>query len=219
MEVGENSLNFSSNNYKLGLKGTKFKEYQEMLGVIVASLIEEKEGICPTDEEFALYIEGRLNKEKKKAIVSHFVSCRECREKLTIPIRPFVIAKEGNPTEKFPAFLWRPLVAVPVAVIVIVLLAFSLNVYLNSRHVIEERVRGGNLVAVKQVDLTPSLLTTINKGDKEGLKNELIKDLPSGVKVSDLVVEDIKNLKGAKEGDRIILILYSNGLLKVKLEK
>lgn len=198
----------------------KFKEDQEMLGVVVSSLIEEKKGICPTDEEFALYIEGRLNnEERRKAIVLHFVSCRECRERLTIPIHPFEIAKETNPIEKFLVLLWRPLVAVPVAVIFVVILAVSLNVYLSSRHVMEERVRGGNLVALKQVDLTPILLTNIRKGDEKGLKNELIKDLPPGVAVSDIVVEDIKNLKVAKEGDKIVLILYSNGLLKVKLEK
>lgn len=195
----------------------KFKKDQEILGVVVTSLIEGKRGICPTEEEFALYIEGRLN-ERREAIVSHFVSCRDCRERLTIPIRPFETVKESNPVEKFLTFLWRPLVAVPVALIVVVLLALSINTYLNSRHVMEERERGGNLVALKQVDLTPSLLTNIRKGDEEGLKNELIKDLPSGVKVSDIVMEDVKNLKGAKEGDRIILILYSNGLLKVKLE-
>lgn len=196
----------------------KFKKDQEILGVVVTSLIEGKRGICPTEEEFALYIEGRLNKGRREAIVSHFVSCRDCRERLTIPIRPFETVKESNPVEKFLTFLWRPLVAVPVALIVVVLLALSINTYLNSRHVMEERERGGNLVALKQVDLTPSLLTNIRKGDEEGLKNELIKDLPSGVKVSDIVMEDVKNLKGAKEGDRIILILYSNGLLKVKLE-
>lgn len=195
----------------------KFKKDQEILGVVVTSLIEGKRGICPTEEEFALYIEGRLN-ERREAIVSHFVSCRDCRERFTIPIRPFETVKESNPVEKFLTFLWRPLVAVPVALIVVVLLALSINTYLNSRHVMEERERGGNLVALKQVDLTPSLLTNIRKGDEEGLKNELIKDLPSGVKVSDIVMEDVKNLKGAKEGDRIILILYSNGLLKVKLE-
>lgn len=219
MEVGGNSTNFSSNNYTLGLSDMKFKKYQEMLGVVVASLIEAKEGTCPTDEEFALYLEGRLSKDIKKTIVSHFVSCRECRDRLTVPINPFEIAEEPNPMERFLAFLHRPLVVVPVAVVVVVLLALSLNVYLDSRHVMEERVRGGNLLALKQVDVTPSLLTTIRKGDKEGLKNELIKNLPSGTEVSDIAVEDIKSLKGAKEGDRIIAILYSNGLLKVKLEK
>jgi hypothetical protein len=195
----------------------KFKKDQEILGSVLTSLIEEKEEICPTDEEFALYIEGGLDKERKESIVSHFVSCRGCRERLTIPIRPFEIVKEPNPMEKFLTLLWRPLVSVPVAIIVVVLLALGINTYLGSRHVMEERERGGNLVALKQVDLTPGLLTNIRKGDEEGLKNELIKDLPSGAKVSDIVIEDIKNLKVAKEGDRIILILYSNGLLKVKL--
>ena len=203
----------------IGLKNMKFKKDQEMLGAVVASLIEEKEGICPTDEEFALYIEGRLNEERRKTIVSHFISCMECRERLTIPIRPFETAKEPNPIEKSLALLWRPLVALPVAIIVIVLSAFSLDFYLNSRHIMEERLRGGNLIVLKQVDLTPSLISTIRKEDEERLKSELIKVLPSGVKVSDVVVEDAKNLKGAKEGDRIILILYSNGLLKVKLER
>jgi hypothetical protein len=195
----------------------KFKKDQEILGSVLTSLIEEKEEICPTDEEFALYIEGGLDKERREAIVSHFVSCRGCRERLTIPIRPFEIVKEPNPMERFLTLLWRPLVSVPVAIIVVVLLALSINTYLGSRHVMEERERGGNLVALKQVDLTPGLLTNIRKGDEEGLKNELIKDLPPGAKVSDIVIEDIKNLKVAKEGDRIILILYSNGLLKVKL--
>lgn len=195
----------------------KFKKDQEILGSVLTSLIEEKEEICPTDEEFALYIEGGLDKERKESIVSHFVSCRGCRERLTIPIRPFEIVKEPNPMERFLTLLWRPLVSVPVAIIVVVLLALGINTYLGSRHVMEERERGGNLVALKQVDLTPGLLTNIRKGDEEGLKNELIKDLPSGAKVSDIVIEDIKNLKVAKEGDRIILILYSNGLLKVKL--
>ncbi|GEM_PF-1736725 len=195
----------------------KFKKDQEILGSVLTSLIEEKEEICPTDEEFALYIEGGLDKERREAIVSHFVSCRGCRERLTIPIRPFEIVKEPNPMERFLTLLWRPLVSVPVAIIVVVLLALSINTYLGSRHAMEERERGGNLVALKQVDLTPGLLTNIRKGDEEGLKNELIKDLPPGAKVSDIVIEDIKNLKVAKEGDRIILILYSNGLLKVKL--
>ncbi len=196
----------------------KFKKDQEILGSVLTSLIEEKEEICPTDEEFALYIEGGLGKERREAIVSHFVSCRGCRERLTIPIRPFEIVKEPDPMEKFLTLLWRPLVSVPVAIIVVVLLALSINTYLGSRQVMEERERGGNLVALKQVDLTPGLLTNIRKGDEEGFKNELIKDLPPGAKVSDIVIEDIKNLKVAKEGDRIILILYSNGLLKVKLE-
>ena len=219
MEIGGSSRTFRLMTIFARTKDMNLKKDQEMLGAVVTSMIEEKVGICPTDEEFALYIEGRLNKEKRKAIVSHFVSCRVCRERLTIPIRPFEIAKEPNPMKKILALLWRPLVAVPVALIFVVLLAFSLNVYLNYRHIMEERVRGGGLVALKQVDLTPSLLANIRKGDEEGLKNQLVKDLPPGVKVSELVVEDIKSLKGAKEGDRIILILYNNGLLKVKLEK
>lgn len=202
----------------------KFEKDQEMIGVVATSLIEKKEGVCLTDEEFALYIEGRLNKEKRRAVISHFVSCGECRERLTIPIRPLEVAKEANTMEKFLAFFWRPLIAAPVAVVFVVLVAFSLNIYLKSQNVpeqgYEERYRGANLVSLKQLDLTPSLLKIIKEGNEERLKNEFIKGLPSGVNVSHVVVEDkLKYLEETKEGDKINLILYSNGLLKVKLEK
>lgn len=197
----------------------KLKKDQEILGAVITSVIQEKEGVCPTDEEFALYIEGRLNKERRKAIVSHFASCCNCRERLTIPIHPLEIPKVANPIEKPLTPLRHPFVVAPVALIFVALLAFSLNLYLNPRHISEEKLRGGNLVAIRQVDLTPNLLTIIRKEDKKGLKNELIKDLPSGVNVSDIAVEDIKNLKVAREGDRIVLILYNNGLLKIRLEK
>lgn len=195
------------------------KKEQEILGAVAASVIQEKKGLCPTDEEFALYIEGNIDEERRKAVVLHFVSCRECRERLTIPIHHSEIPKVANPMEKLRTPLRYPFVAAPVALIFVALIAFSLNVYLSPRHITEGRLRGGNLVAIKQLDLTPNLLTIIKKENEEGLKNEIIKDLPSGAKVSDIVVEDIKNLKAAKEGDRIVLILYSNGLLKVRLEK
>jgi hypothetical protein len=197
----------------------KLKEGDEILGVVATSLIENREGICPTDEEFALYIEKRLTKDKRKAIISHFVSCRECRERLTIPASPLGVVKESATIEKFLLSFWRPLVAASVAVVFFVFLGFSLNIYLKSRYITEDRERGANLVALKQIDLNSNLLTIIRDGDKEGLKNELIKGLPPGARVSRVVVEDINHLKKAKEGEKINLILYSNGLLKVRLKE
>ncbi len=203
----------------LRLNVMKLKEGDEILGVVATSLIENKEGICPTDEEFALYIEKGLNKDKRKAIISHFASCRECRERLSIPARLLGVVKESATIEKFLLSFWRPLVAASVAVVFFVFLGFSLNIYLKSRNITEDRERGANLVVLKQIDLNSNLLTIIRDGDKEGLKNELVKRLPPGVKVSRVVVEDIKHLKEAKEGEKINLILYRDGLLKVRLKE
>ncbi len=202
----------------------KLKKEDEMLGVVAATLMENREGVCPTDEEFALYLERRLNNYRRKAIITHFVSCQNCLERLTIPVHPLEVTKEGNFIEKFLAFWHRPLVVAPVAVIFVALLTVSLNVYIKSQDTLkensEEIFRSPNLVSLKQIDLTPGLLTTIRGDDEERLKNELIKELAPGVEVTHIFVDDkLKDIKGIKEGDKITLILYSNGLLKVKLEE
>jgi hypothetical protein len=111
----------------------------------------------------------------------------------------------------------------PVAVVFVALLTVSINIYLKSQDALrensEEIYRSPNLVALKQVDLTPGLLTTIKRQDMERLKSELIKELPPAVEVSQILVEDnIKGLKEAQKGQKVVLLLYSNGLLKVKLE-
>jgi hypothetical protein len=198
----------------------EFKKEDNTLGVVVTSLVEKKEGICLADEEFALYMEGRLDNQRRKAIISHFVSCRECRERLTLPIFSFEHLRESNAIEKLKAFFRSPLFVVPVMALFFALIAIALNVYLKSLNIPEERYRGGNLVALKQVDLTPNLLTIIKEGDEEELKNELVKELPPGSRVSRIEVEDhLMSLREVKGKERIILILYSNGLLKVKMEK
>ena len=200
----------------IGLKDMKFEKENEILGAAATSLIERKEGICLTDEEFALYIEGRLSNDKRKAMISHFVSCRDCRERLTIPIPHFEEAKEPNSVERLLASLWRPLIVAPIAAVVIALLTFTLFVYQKPEDITGERLRGANLVALKQLDITSNLLIIIKEGDEQEFKNELIKELPPDVKVSRLIIEDIKQLKGSKEGDKIIIILYNDGSLKVK---
>jgi hypothetical protein len=201
----------------------KLKKEDEMLGVVASTLIENKEGVCPTDEEFALYLERRLSNEKRKTLISHFVSCRDCLERLTIPAYSLDLTTKPNFIAKLLAFLHRPLILAPVAVVFVALLTVSINIYLKSQDALrensEEIYRSPNLVALKQVDLTPGLLTTIKRQDMERLKSELIKELPPAVEVSQILVEDnIKGLKETKKGQKVVLLLYSNGLLKVKLE-
>jgi hypothetical protein len=201
----------------------KLKKEDEMLGVVASTLIENKEGVCPTDEEFALYLERRLSNEKRKTLISHFVSCRDCLERLTIPAYSLDLTTKPNFIEKLLAFLHRPLILAPVAVVFVALLTVSINISLKSQDALrensEEIYRSPNLVALKQVDLTPGLLTTIKRQDMERLKSELIKELPPAVEVSQILVEDnIKGLKEAQKGQKVVLLLYSNGLLKVKLE-
>lgn len=201
----------------------KLKKEDEMLGVVASTLIEDKEGVCPTDEEFALYLERRLSNEKRKTLISHFVSCRDCLERLTIPAYSLDLTTKPNFIAKLLAFLHRPLILAPVAVVFVALLTVSINIYLKSQDALrensEEIYRSPNLVALKQVDLTPGLLTTIKRQDMERLKSELIKELPPAVEVSQILVEDnIKGLKEAQKGQKVVLLLYSNGLLKVKLE-
>ncbi len=203
----------------IGLKDMKFDKDEEILGTVLTSLIERRGGICLTDEDFALYIEGRLNTEKRRAIISHLVSCRDCRERLTIPIPQFDVARETISKEGLLSFLWRPVVLAPVAALFIALLSFTLNLYLKPQDVTEERLRGANLVALKQLDITPSLLTIIREGNEDELKNELIKGLPPDTKVSSVIIEDMKRIRESKEGDKITLILYSDGSLKVKAER
>jgi len=74
----------------------KLKKEDEMLGVVASTLIENKEGVCPTDEEFALYLERRLSNEKRKTLISHFVSCRDCLERLTIPAYSLDLTTKPN---------------------------------------------------------------------------------------------------------------------------
>jgi hypothetical protein len=197
----------------------RLKREDEALGVVATSLIEKKDSPCPSDEEFALYIEKRLNREKRESLISHFVSCRDCRERLTIPIHLMETTKETNRMERLLALFGRPSVLVPVMAVFLIVVAVTLNVYLTSNDTPKERYRGGDLVALKQVDLTPDLLTTIKKGNEEELKNGLIKELPPGSEVSTIVVEEeLKSLRRVEGGERIVLILYGNGLLKVRLE-
>jgi len=191
----------------------------ERLGVVASKLIERSKGECPDEEDFALYLEGKLSGNRRKDIISHFVSCSDCRERLTIPISPLEVTESETPIRGFLNLLWRPLVTVPLAAIFLILAAVTLNVYIESRGTKEDIYRDGNLVALKQIELTPSLLTIIQEGDEADLRNELINKLPSGVEVSSIVVqEELKSLKEPKEGDKVILILYGDGLLKVKLE-
>ncbi|MBF8302145.1 MAG: hypothetical protein HW396_426 [Candidatus Dadabacteria bacterium] len=200
----------------IGLKDMKFEKENEILGAVASSLIERKEGMCLTDEEFALYIEGRLSNDERKAMISHFVSCRDCRERLTIPIPHFEEAKEPNSIERLLSSLWRPLIVAPIAAVFIAFLTFTLFVYQKPQDITEERLRGANLVALKQLDITSNLLIIIKEGDEQEFKNEIIKELPPNLKVSRVIIEDIKNLKESKEGDKIVIILYNDGSLKVK---
>jgi len=189
----------------------------EELGIIATKLIERTKGECPNDEEFALYMERKLSEDRRKAIISHFVSCSDCRERLTIPTTPLEITEREKPMREFLTLLWRPLVTVPLAALFLILAAVTLNVYIESRGTKEDVYRDGNLVALKQIELTPSLLTIIQEGNEAELKNELMKKLPPGAEVSSIVVqEELKSLKETKEGDRVIVILYGDGLLKVK---
>ena len=202
----------------------RLKKEDEMLGVVAATLIENKEGVCPNDEEFALYLERRLNNERRNSLLSHFASCTNCLERLTIPVHSPDLAKKPDFIEKLMSFLHRPLILVPVAVVFAALLTVTLNVYLKSQGTLkdspQETYRSPNLVSLKQIDLTPGLLTTIKGQDEDRLKGELMKDLPPDIDVSQIWVDDnLRNLKEAKEGQKVILLLYSNGLLKLKLEQ
>jgi hypothetical protein len=196
------------------------EKFDETLGIVAAKLIERTKGECPCDEEFALYREGKLRGDRRKAIISHFVSCSECRERLAIPITQLDVLRRKYSIRAYLTPIWRPLVLVPVAIVFLAVAAVTLNVYLESRGVKEEVYRGGNLVALQQVDLTPSLLRIIKEGNEAELKNELIKNLPIGAVVSTIVVQqELKSLKAPKEVDKVILILYGDGILKIKLEK
>jgi len=201
----------------------RLREEDEMLGVVAASLMEGKQGVCPTDEEFALYLERKLNKGKKKALITHFVSCRDCLERFTIPIHSMEALKGPNFIGRLLDSLHRPFVVAPVAVLFFALLTVSINIYLKSqdasRDDSKEIYRSPNLVVLKQVELTPDLLTTIKRQDAGGLKSELIDKLPPTSQVSEILVEDdLKNLKEVKKGQKVVLLLYNNGILKVKLE-
>ena len=196
------------------------EKIDETLGIVAAKLIERTKGECPGDEEFALYTEGNLRGDRRNAIISHFVSCSACRERLAIPISPLEVSWGGKSIKECLTQLWRPLVVVPVAIVFIAIAAVTLNVYLESQSLKEEIYRDGNLVALQQVDLTPSLLRIIKEGNEAELKDELMKKLPSGAEVSSIFVqEDLKSLHAPGEGDKVILILYGDGLLRVKLEK
>ncbi len=195
------------------------EKIDEALGIVATKLIERAKGECPNDEEFALYMEGKLRGNSKDALISHLVSCSECRERLAIPVSPLEALRSENPIKAYLSALWRPLVVVPVAIVFLAVAAVTLNVYLESRHLKEEVYRNGNLVALQQVDLTPSMLAAIKRGNEAELKNELMKHLPSGAEVSHIVVQEkLKSLNEPKQGEKIILILYDDGLLKVKLE-
>jgi hypothetical protein len=200
----------------MGLNDMKFKKDDEILGTVATSLLERRGGVCLTDEDFALYIEGRLGTDKRKAVISHLVSCRDCRERLTIPIPQFELPKEPISKDGWLSLLWRPVVLAPVAALFVALLSITLNVYLKPNDLTQDRLRGANLLAVKQLEVTPNLLAVMKEGSKEEFNKELIKFLPPNSKVSRVIVEDIKHLKEAREGDKIILILYRDGSLKVK---
>lgn len=199
------------------------EKIDEALGIVATKLIERAKGECPNDEEFALYMEGKLRGNSKDALISHFVSCSECRERLAIPVSPLEVSWDAKSLKECLTAcltqLWRPLVVVPVAIVFLAVAAVTLNVYLESRHLKEEVYRNGNLIALQQVDLTPNLLRVIEGGNETELKSELIKNLPGGAEVSRIVVqEELRSLKEPREGDKVILILYESGLLKVKLE-
>jgi hypothetical protein len=195
------------------------EKIDEALGIVATKLIERAKGGCPNDEEFALYMEGKLRGDSRKAIISHFVSCSECRERLAIPIPSLEVSESENPIKGYLKLLWRPLVIVPVAIVFLAVATVTLNVYLESRDIKKEVYRGGNLVALKQVDLTTGLLRIIKEGNEAELKKEFIKNLPTGAVVSNIIVQEkLKSLKKPREGDKLILILYESGLLKVKLE-
>lgn len=197
------------------------EKIDETLGIVAAKLIERKKAECPGDEEFALYMEGKLSGDKRKSMISHFVSCPECRERLSIPVSPLEVSwRAKSIKECLTACLtqrWRPLVLVPVAIVFLAVAAVTLNVYRESRGIKEEMYRGGNLVALTQVDLTPNLLRVIEAGNEAELENELMKNLPRGSKISKIIVQEkLKTINQPQPGDKIILILYEDGLLKVK---
>ncbi len=199
----------------------QIKKEDKTLGAVATSLIDREQGVCPADEEFALYREGRLNKDKKKALISHFVSCRDCRERLSVLAYPLEAPKKET-GERFWSFFRRPLIVAPVAAAFVVIMTLTMNVYLIQDGPVEEYeevYRGANVVALKQADLTPNLLRVIKRGDENELRRELVKLLPPGSEVSDIKVEDsVKQLKEAREGEKVNLILYSDGMLKVKAE-
>jgi hypothetical protein len=200
----------------------KLEKEDEILGAAAISLVERKRGECPSDEEFALYLDRKLKRERKKAIISHFISCHVCRERLAVSNLALETAKEESILEKLLSFFGRPLVMAPVAIVILFLAAITLNVYLKSSNfpATEERYRGGDLVSVNQVELTPGLLKIIKEGNQEELKNNLVNELPPHSEVSDVEVEErLKFLKDIKENEKITLILYSDGLLKVKLDQ
>jgi hypothetical protein len=165
------------------------EKIDEALGIVASRLIERERAECPNDEEFALYLEGKLRGDKRKAIISHFVSCPECRERLAIPVSPLEVSGSGKSIKECLAVLWRPLVVVPVAIVFLAVAAVTLNVYIESRSVKEETYRDGNLVALTLVDLTPSLLRVIKEGNEKELKNELLKKLPGRPEVSHVFVQ------------------------------
>jgi hypothetical protein len=195
------------------------EKIDEALGIVASRLIERERRECPNDEEFALYLERKLRGDKRKAIISHFVSCPECRERLAIPVSPLEVSGSGKSIKECLAGFWRPLVVVPVAIVFLAVAAVTLNVYIESRSVKEETYRDGNLVALTLVDLTPSLLRVIKEGNEKELKNELLKKLPGRPEVSHVVVQDkLKSIERPWMGEKVILILYGNGLLKVKAQ-
>ncbi|GBD39584.1 hypothetical protein HRbin37_01866 [bacterium HR37] len=197
----------------------KLKKEEETLGAFVTSLIDREKTSCPDDEEFSLYIENRLDAQKRQAIILHLVSCRDCRERLTIEIPSFEKTEE-RAFERAKRLFRYPFISVPVTALILIIVAFALNTYMNPNSGEEERYRGANLVALKQLTLTPELLATLKEDNKSKLKEELLRELPKQARVSDIVVEEqLKELKEVKEGEKIVLILYNNGLLKVKLQK
>ncbi len=47
----------------------KLKKEEETLGAFVTSLIDREKTSCPDDEEFSLYIENRVDAQKRKSII------------------------------------------------------------------------------------------------------------------------------------------------------
>jgi hypothetical protein len=107
------------------------EKIDEVLGIVATKLMERAKGGCPNDEEFALYMEGKLRGDSRKTIISHFVSCSECRERLCIPISPLDMSESEKPIRGFLQMIWRPLVIVPVAIVFLAVATVTLNSILN----------------------------------------------------------------------------------------
>ncbi|MGQ0792528.1 MAG: hypothetical protein ACT4NX_00365 [Deltaproteobacteria bacterium] len=200
----------------------KFEREETRLGAVINSLIcAEVKTPCPGDEEFALYMEQRLDGGRRNALVSHFASCRDCRERLSIPIGIQGFETKESGLRKVFASVWNASAITPAAVTAAIIVALGFGVYIEFPNFIADEgaevVRGGQLIAVKQMALTPELLEIIRDGDEARIKSALAGALPQGAEITQIAIEEPAQLLGDAAGN-LILILYSDGLLKIKPE-